>query len=195
MGEVRAMRKLFVLACLVTLTVGTVSAKEVVRKSSEGYLTGNTVEQAGPRIGIGYSQQLTSHGLTSLAARFWATRSFGYEAIFGFQLGDNTIFDFGGKILGAIKHEQNMTVYGFGILGIENIEFKKNSEGNSSDQSITETMTTFGGGFGVEFFFQGLPNLSFNTEIGVEYRNPSKTSGVATFAGQLGEVGMRYYFN
>lgn len=197
--KVRGMRKLIVLMCLAGLTVGSVSAKEVMRKSSgtttkTTVTTMNSTESSNTRIGLGFSQQLSDQNLSSMAARFWVTPSYGFEGLFGFQFGDDRIIDFGGKFLGALRHEQNLTVYGFGLLGIENTEFKNTNNEPGFNNSESQTMTTFGFGLGVEFFFQGLPNLSFMAETGLGYRNPSSGGSFGTTSSFM-DLGLRYYLN
>ncbi len=173
------MRKLLVLVCLVSMMAGTATA--AAKRSSD------------MRFGVGFSQQLSDLGLDSFAARFWVNRTFGVEGLFGFMFGDNRVFDFGFKFLANLKREQNMNVYAFGLVGMENYEFKKDANG-ADIAKISETTTSAGGGFGVEFFLQGLPNLSFGAETGLAFRNPAKVGRFQTFGNWLSSVGMRYYF-
>jgi hypothetical protein len=169
------MKKLLTLACLISLVTGVAFAKEAPKKAS--------ASSGESRIGLGFNTQLSNFGVSSLSLRYWGSDNLGFEGLFGFSFGDNTRFlDLGGKILALFKKEQNMDLYGFGLLGIENYKI-----GDTSDTNLT-----IGGGVGVEFFLPGLPNLGFGTELGLFYNNGTKVFG--TVANWIPQVGMRYYF-
>lgn len=139
------------------------------------------------RVGLGFNTQLSRFGVDSISLRSWTSDRLGFEGLFGFLLGDNTqCIDLGGKILFGIKTDRILHLYGFGLLGMENWSAK------TSGVETHDTDVTVGGGFGVEFFFQGMPDLGFGTEIGLGYNSGTKQFG--TLASWIPTVGMRYYF-
>ncbi len=93
-----------------------------------------------------------------------------------------TTTDIGGKILYLLKKEQHLKAYCFGMLGIEPY----------SNTGTSGTNTYLAVGLGVEFFFQGLPDLSVGTEAGLGYS--SLNSQFGNMAGWLPSVGIRYYY-
>jgi hypothetical protein len=82
----------------------------------------------------------------------------------------------------SFKKEQNLTVYSFGMLGIEPY--------SGDVQSGTNSYAAVG--LGAEFFFQGLPNLSFGAEAGFGYSSPNSQYG--NTAAWLPSLGIRYYY-
>ncbi|MDD5688374.1 MAG: hypothetical protein PHE88_11160 [Elusimicrobia bacterium] len=154
--------------------------KTVIKESPKRTLTADVPSK---RTGIGFNSQLSNLGVDSLSIRYWTTKKVAIEALLGFSLGDNTIFNIGGKFLTVLKAEQNLNLYGFGIIGIENYDL-----GYASDTSFMA-----GGGFGVEFFLSGLDNLGFGTELGLIYKNINDNNQFGTSSGWLSSVGIRYY--
>jgi len=143
--------------------------------------------ESSERLGIGFNSQLSLVGVNTISVRYWQDM-IGFDGMLGFSLGDpNKYFDLGGKVLFAIKKEQNMKLYGFGLLGIENASRNPVTGEDKSDTSVT-----FAGGLGAEFFLQGLPNLGFSTELGVGYNSTSKIFG--TVGNWIPNAGVRYYF-
>ncbi|MEW6557654.1 MAG: hypothetical protein AB1349_09915 [Elusimicrobiota bacterium] len=135
------------------------------------------------RTGIGFNSQISGNNVNSLSIRHWVSKKIGIEGLVGFSLGDDTIFDIGVKLLRILKEEQNLNLYGFGLVGTETAEV-----GNSKD-----TLLTVSGGFGIEFFFNEFPNLGFGTELGLGFNNANNKEQFGTFAGWLTVVGIRYY--
>ncbi|MFH0948717.1 MAG: hypothetical protein V1833_06975 [Elusimicrobiota bacterium] len=130
------------------------------------------------KIGVGFNSQLSGNGVDSLSVRYWFSKKMAVEGLLGFSLGNDTIFDVGGKFLTILKEENNLNLYGFGIMGIE---------------SYHDTSFSVGGGVGVELFFSDFPNLGFGTEIGLGFSNANDTSQFGTKADWLSAVGVRYY--
>ena len=179
------MKKFLLLACLLSLSAGIVSAKDPqTQKKAPAPQTSSSTKEAG-RIGVGFNSQLSNFGLTSLSLRYWLDRKIAIEGILGFSVGDIKGIDLGGKFLGVLKSEQNLNVYGFGLLGIES--FDNTGTGGATN----ETKATVGGGLGTEFFFNGLPNLGFGAEIGLVYNGFSKS--LTTFGNLITSVGIHYY--
>ncbi|MHB9155278.1 MAG: hypothetical protein ACYC5N_06235 [Endomicrobiales bacterium] len=183
------MKKLFLASCCVMLLSGVSFARNGAPRKATTPKGTPAVQQTEGAIGVGFNSQLSRRGLESLALRAWLSDTLGIEGILGFAFGDGeSFFDLGGKVLGVIRKEQNLSLYGFGLLGIENSSIKNPVTGDTA----SETSVAFGGGLGVEFFLQGLPNLGFGTEIGLGYNSGSKQFG--TLADWITSVGMRYYF-
>ncbi|OGS44506.1 MAG: hypothetical protein A2539_01235 [Elusimicrobia bacterium RIFOXYD2_FULL_34_15] len=167
---------------LITVLVGLISVCLV--SSGDAKDTAKRIMEKGPsRTGIGFNNQLSNLGITSLSIRHWATRNTGFEGLIGFSLGDNTIFDIGAKLLMVLKKEDNLSVYSYGLAGIES--FDVNSQ--------NDTSLTLGAGFGIEFFLTGLSNLGFGTELGLSFSNANNRSQFGTSSGFISSVGIRYY--
>jgi hypothetical protein len=183
------MRKLVFLSTIILCAATLSYAKEnqAPRRAAATNTTASSASNATNRIGLGFNTQLTNAGISSVSARYWSDDRLGFEGLFGFAFGNDTRYiDLGGKILLGIKKERNLNLYGFGLLGIENWNIDRN--GNST----SDTDVTVAGGLGVEFFFEGLPNLGFGTELGLGYNSGSEIFG--TRADWIPAVGMRYYF-
>lgn len=175
------MKKLVLAACCVIVTTGALFAAP--RKA-----TSAPQSTAKARTGVGFTTQFSQIGATSLSLRSWISDSLGVEGALGFTSGDvNSAVNLGAKVLAPLKKEQNLTLYGFGMLGFESIS-------KIGTVSKSETDVTVGAGVGVEFFFQGLPNLGFGTEIGLSYGGLTDAKQFGTFASWIPSVGMRYYF-
>jgi hypothetical protein len=140
------------------------------------------------RLGLGFNSQLSNVGVDTLSVRYWADDRVGFEGMLGFSLGDNNkYFDLGGKFLFSLKKEQNLNLYGFGLLGIENANRNPVTGEDKSDTALTVA-----GGLGAEFFLPGLPNLGFSTELGLGYNSTSKIFD--TFGHWIPNAGIHYYF-
>jgi hypothetical protein len=186
------MKKVLAAACIAVLFAGTSFAREGTQRSTRTE-TMSKSSSSDRKIGIGFNNQLSGivggfTGVNGLSIRYWDDK-LGLEGILGFASGDVTSsVDIGGKFLGLLKKEQNMNIYGFGIVGIES--YSKIAGVSNSDTSFL-----IGGGLGTEFFIPGLPNLGFSAEIGLGFRSLGKDSTeFATFSGWLPDVGIRYYF-
>lgn len=136
------------------------------------------------KTGVGFNSQLSGHGIDSLSIRRWISKKTAVEGLLGFTLGDDVIFDAGGKILTVLKEEENLNIYGFGMAGMESY---------NPDVGDSDTAVTAGAGLGAEFFMSGLPNLGFGAEIGFGFNNADDKSQFGTSAGWLSSVGIRYY--
>lgn len=151
------------------------------------FVSGVSFAKSNAKTGIGFSSQISDNGISSLALRYWGPGKTGFEGLLGFSFdNDNKFINIGAKILGIIKKEQNLSYYAFGLLGIENYSIKT--------LGLDESDTTFigGAGWGVEFFLQGLPNLGFGAELGLQYN--SHTKALSTSSDWLSNLGIRYYF-
>jgi hypothetical protein len=137
-------------------------------------------------VGIGFNSQLSPRDITSISVKYWAGSKLCLQGMFGFQMTDTVDeFDIGGKVLFSIKNEQNMHVYAGGGLGIANIDW---------DQGDSDTAFSLNGVLGVEYFFSGLPNLGFSTELGLMFRDYDDNDSVGSDADTFFTAGMHYYF-
>jgi hypothetical protein len=182
---------LLVVSCLVLSTsvvlAKTIKVAKPAKAVEETQVTEpkQEVKPESRSLGIGFNTQLTSLGVNSLSVRKWITDKVGIEGILGFSFNDNlSCIDLGGKYLAVIRKESNMKVYGFGLIGIENSD---NKVINKSDTNLM-----LEGGLGVEFFFHGLPNLGFGSEIGVGYASVPKQ--FSTLVDWIPSVGIHYYW-
>ena len=161
------MKKFFAVLCIVSLASSFSFGRDMSKKT-----------------GVGFNSQLSGLGVDSLSVRYWFSKKMAVEGLLGFSLGDDTIFNVGGKFLTVLKEEQNLNIYSFGVAGIESYD---------PDLGKSDTALTLGGGFGVEFFFSDFPNLGFATEVGLNFTDINDTSQFGTTAGWLSAVGIRYY--
>lgn len=164
------MRKLLAIVCFVGLVSGIIFGRDLSKKT-----------------GVGFNSQLSGLNVDSLSVRHWFSKKTAAEGLLGFSMGDNTIFNLGGKFLTVIKEEKNLNLYGFGIIGVESYEIETGNV-KTDDSSLT-----VGGGFGSEFFFSDFPNLGFSAEIGINFNDNGDKSQFGTSAGWLSAVGIRYY--
>jgi hypothetical protein len=137
-------------------------------------------------FGIGFNSQLSPRGTNSISVKYWAGSRLCLQGMLGFQLADDVDeFNVGGKGLYVIKTEQNMHVYAGGGLGIAHID---------PDQGDSDTAFSISGVLGVEYFFSGLPNLGFSTELGLMFRDYDNSDSVGTGADIFSTAGIHYYF-
>ncbi|MFH1541198.1 MAG: hypothetical protein ABID79_05045 [Elusimicrobiota bacterium] len=141
------------------------------------------------KTGIGFNSQLSDFSVNSFSIRYWFSQTMAIEGLLGFSLGDDTVFDIGGKFLTILKEEKNLNLYGFIMLGLESYQTTNNQNNQKSD----DTSFLGGGGFGVEFFFSDFPNLGFAGEVGLDFTSTTDKSQFGTTAGWLSAVGIRYY--
>ncbi len=143
------------------------------------------------RVGVGFNSQMgLSNHLDAASARYWINKDMGFQGDVAFldfsphQGNNQTSFGLGGKFLYNVIEETNMNLYVGGGLYV----FTQPAPAD------TETGFSLGGLGGIEFFFQGLPNLGFNLELdlGVKYLNQYGTA----FGIEADSInaGFHYYF-
>ena len=162
--------KMLTVICLCTLMVaGTVYAKDLKGK-----------------VGLGFNSQLSENGMDSVSAKYWVNNDLGFQGIFGFTFSDNVDeLDLGGKVLYKLIDEDNMYVAGIGGLGMSRVD---------PDQGSSDTAWWLSGGVGLEYFFSGLPNLGFSTEIGFQISDYNDNTSFGTMADTFVSAGIHYYF-
>lgn len=192
------MKKFLLAVCAVSLCAGISLAKEAPKKVAASAQTKKTYTYTDTKSAIGYDSQLA---VPAVAYRYWGADKIGFEGLLGYSSGENdkhTVL--GGKFLSKIKTEQNLTLYWFGMVGIDNYKTTQSvttinpftGASVTGSEEVSDSETTIGAGLGVEFFFQGLPNLSFGAEMGIANRNKAKVTAI--FADWIPSVGIKYYY-
>ena len=138
------------------------------------------------RVGLGFNSQLSPNGINSVSLKIWTTSDICIQPILGFQFTDlvNEI-DIGGKLLYKIKDEKSINVYTGGGIGIAIVD---------PDLGDSETAFSIGGILGVEYFFSGLPNLGFSSEIEFGVSDYVDNTTVGLEADTFLTAGIHYYF-
>ncbi|MCG6911639.1 MAG: hypothetical protein LJE94_16155 [Deltaproteobacteria bacterium] len=162
--------KLLAIICICTpLAAGTVCAKDLKGQ-----------------VGVGFNSQLSEGGMDSISAKYWLNNDLGFQGIFGFTFSDDVDeVDLGGKVLYKLIDEKNMYVAGIGGIGISHV---------NPDKGDDDTGWWLSGGVGVEYFFSGLPNLGFSTEIGLVFSDYRDNSSFNTAGDTAISAGIHYYF-
>jgi hypothetical protein len=164
--------------------------------SQQSVTTPAGTNDGGGSLGLGFQGSAVSGTIGSAAAaRYWfPDGKFGVEGALGFMFNnssdrprDKSAISMTGKFLGALRREHNITVYWFGLFGLEYL-----SHVNPDDTTNTDTKPDLLGGLGAEFFLPGIPNLGFSTEVGVGYAGRAETFG--TFGSWIPTAGVKYYF-
>ncbi|MFC1501657.1 hypothetical protein ACFL58_04335 [Elusimicrobiota bacterium] len=134
------------------------------------------------RKSVGFNTQT---GVDAVSYRVWTGKNgIGWEALLGFADIDNgtgavSTSVLGGKYLKCLKKEQNLKAYFFALVAIKD---------------TGENGTMLGGGLGVEFFLNGLPNLGFGAEIAAISDDTKNAKFTGISAGPESSIGVRYYF-
>ena len=177
-------------ATICLLGVMPAAAKDLTNRISAGYNKQlNYGLIGGPNTGIAN----TILDVDGLSVKYWATENIGVEIILGYftakfdEVGGWAL-DIGGKFHYNLIKEDNMNLYAGAGLGIMPAHF---DYGNSEESETGFQALGFGG---VEFFFQGLPNLAFDMEIGIRYIDFDEYAELSTFGGAFSTFGIRYYF-
>lgn len=144
------------------------------------------------RFGAGFDSQIgLTQRLDAASVRYWIDRDMGVQGDFAFMNfapkngSSQTAFGMGGKFLYNVIEETNMNLYaGGGIYVFNQPVYAINMKTGFSLGALS----------GIEFFFEGLPNLGFNVEldIGLKYLDGYGT----TFGISADSInaGVHYYF-
>ena len=162
--------KFFTVVCICALLVtGTVYAKDLKGQ-----------------FGLGFSSQLSPNDMNSVSGKYWLNNELGFQGIFGFEFSDDVDeYDLGGKVMFKIADEENMYVAAIGGLGLAHVD----PDGGNSD-----TGWWVSAGVGIEYFFSGLPNLGFSTELGLKLTDYRDNTSFSTAADTFVSAGIHYYF-
>ncbi|UCD85978.1 MAG: hypothetical protein JSU92_07235, partial [Deltaproteobacteria bacterium] len=130
----------------------------------------------------------------------YRTASIDYDEDAGGGELSGTALALGAKSYYNFLTEDNMNLYAGGGLGYTSF---KSENGMKSTSSAVDLLLYMGG----EFFLQGLPNLGFSFEVGLDVMVTGSSKdemegvdieddlgGFGTFGGVLGAVGIHYYF-
>ena len=154
------------------------------------------------RIGVGFDTQLatvfsgpgstTTTTTEALSAKYWFTSAIGIQALLGFNTWrlDKTLnynLETGAKFLYNVVQEENLNFYLDAGAGVLIVGYGKN--GKNRDVGFT----VLAGG-GLEWFFQGLPNLGFDAELGLQYNSVGEYARFGSYGGAFGTFGVHYYF-
>jgi hypothetical protein len=138
-------------------------------------------------LGVGFNSQLSPRDVEAISAKYWINNELCVQGLLGFRYTDNTDeTDFGGKVFFKIKDEENMHVDAIVGVGFAYV---------NPDQGDSDTATWLSGGIGLEYFFSGLPNLGFSTEVGLTIMDYDDNTSVGTSADTFVGAGIHYYFN
>jgi hypothetical protein len=138
-------------------------------------------------LGIGFNSQLSPQGVDSISAKYWINNELCVQGLLGFRYTDDADeMDLGGKVHFKIKDEENLHVDAIAGIGFAYV---------NPDQGDSDTATWLSGGVGIEYFFSGLPNLGFSTEVGLSVMDYDDNTSFGTTADTFVGAGIHYYFN
>lgn len=160
--------------CALILILG-VFANPVLSKDLKGHL------------GIGFNSQFSPENLDSLSGKYWINNELAVQGLFGFNFSDSSDdLDIGGKAYFKIKDEENLHVDIIAGVGFSR---------SDPDKGNTKTGTWVNAGVGLEYFFSGLPNLGFSTEVGVTFTDYDHDKSFGSTADSFVSAGIHYYFD
>ncbi len=179
-----------VFALALFVFAGTAGAKDLSQRISLGYNNQASVGWIGG-ADSGLTQQfLYSNGIST---KYWLNRDLGFEGVLGYYTAKNEeVGGWAAQIMGKVhyvlNHEDNMMFYTGGGLGLipMKVDYGREEE--------NETGFLFNAFLGWEFFLQGLPNLGFDVEVGLQYVDVDTFASFGTYGGGFGLLGIRYYF-
>jgi hypothetical protein len=156
------------------------------------------------RIGVGFNTQLATvfsgpgsiatTTTQALSGKYWFTNDVGVQVLVGFntwRLDRQTNYDVGtgAKFLYNLIQEENLNFFldaGAGLLFVGH----EDDSGRLKNDLGFSVLT----GIGIEWFFQGLPNLGFDAEVGVQYSYVGEYTRIGSFGDAFGTFGVHYYF-
>jgi len=163
-------RILSILILIIAVLAGPVLAKD---------LKGN--------LGIGFNSQFSPQDVDSISGKYWINNELAVQGLLGFNYSDaSDEMDLGAKVYFKIKDEENLHVDAIGGLGFARVD---------PDEGDTETATWLSVGVGIEYFFNGLPNLGFSTEVGLTILDYDDDTSFGTAADSFIGAGIHYYFD
>jgi hypothetical protein len=138
-------------------------------------------------LGIGFNSQFSPQDLDSLSAKYWINNELAVQGLLGFNYSDAyDETDIGGKVYFKVNDEENLHVDVFAGLGLSRVD---------PDKGSTETGKWISIGMGLEYFFSGLPNLGFSTEVGLTMTDYDDDTSFGTMADSFVGAGIHYYFD
>lgn len=141
-------------------------------------------------LGIGFNSQFSPENLDALSGKYWINNELAVQGLFGFNFsdasGESDDLEIGGKVYFKIKDEENLHVDI--IAGVGFIR-------SDPDKGNTKDGTWVNAGVGLEYFFSGLPNLGFSTEVGVTFTDYDHDTSFGSTADTFVGAGIHYYFD
>jgi len=138
-------------------------------------------------LGVGFNSQISTEDVDALSVKYWINNELAVQGLFGFNFSDaSDNLDIGGKVYFKIKDEENLHLDAIAGVGF----FRVNP-----DKGNAETGTWINVGVGLEYFFSGLPNLGFSTEVGVTFTDYDGNNSFGTSADSFIGAGIHYYFD
>jgi hypothetical protein len=138
-------------------------------------------------LGIGFNSQFSPQDVDSLSAKYWINNELAVQGLLGFNYSDaSDELDVGGKVYFKIKDEENLHVDAIAGLGFARVDPENGS---------TETAKWLSVGIGIEYFFSGLPNLGFSTEVGLTMMDYDDDTSFGTTGDSFVGAGIHYYFD
>lgn len=157
------------------------------------------------RVGVGYTTTVPSTsfvpGFSGVSARYWVNDQFGVEGNLGFLMvspkgGDSTNnFALNANGYYSFVNEPNLKLYGDAGLTFGSIGFTVVDPVTGATSSDNKSLLGFQAGLGMEFFFVGLPNLGFSSQVGLNYLSITDVGSIVSLGGgDYATFGVRYYF-
>lgn len=138
-------------------------------------------------LGIGFNSQFSPQDVDSLSGKYWINNELAVQGLLGFNYSNaSDELDMGGKVYFKIKDEENLHVDAIAGLGFARVD---------PDKGSAETATWINVGIGIEYFFSGLPNLGFSTEVGFTIMDYDDDTSFGTTADSFVGAGIHYYFD
>jgi hypothetical protein len=138
-------------------------------------------------LGVGFNSQFSPHGVDSISGKYWIGDKLAVQGLIGFNYSDSRDEnDLGAKVYYKIKDEENLHADAFCGLGFAHV---------NPDPGDAETAIWLSFGGGIEYFFSGLPNLGFSTEVGLTLMDYDDDTSFGTNADSFIGAGIHYYFD
>jgi hypothetical protein len=107
-------------------------------------------------VGVGFQSSFPAYGVSVMIN---TNSNISIQGVLGLF---SSVKAYNGRVLYRFNTEKNLQPYLYGSLGAYSYEGLTYYFMNK-----TETVFGFGAGGGLEYFFEGLPDLGFNLEIGI----------------------------
>lgn len=147
------------------------------------------------RVGVGFNSQLgLTQRLDAASVRYWMDRDMAIQGDLAFLSlapingSGQTAFGIGAKFLYNIIEENNMSLYAGGGMNIFNQPV------DTPAGTRMKLGFNLGALSGVEFFFQGLPDLGFNLELDLGVKHLDGYGTTFGISADSLNAGVHYYF-